>query len=214
MRNGGPEVTRADLRGEAADLDRAARAAAGQGFALRHYFLRSAETDAINQGRRQRSAKTIIDIHHGDAAGAAIEHAEERGDSAERCAIADAGRHGNDGLIDEPRHHRRQRTLHPGDDDQNARRAQFVAALRRRDEVPRRRRRRFVRRDSRRVPRISRPLPPLEYPTCPRVTTVTVPWPRGSGSCRQSRDRFARRRDSRAGSIYAGARAPCPRPGG
>ena len=46
---------------------------------------------------------------------------EQGRDAPEGCAVAHTRRHCDDGLVDEPPHHRRQRALHSRDDDQHAR---------------------------------------------------------------------------------------------
>ena len=53
--------------------------------------------------------------------GAAVEHAEQRGDAAEAGAVADARRHGDDRHADQAGDDARQRAFHAGDDDDDAR---------------------------------------------------------------------------------------------
>ena len=49
---------------------------------------------------------------------AGVEHRQQRGDAAERGAVADAGRHRDERDADQPADHGGQRALHAGDDDQ------------------------------------------------------------------------------------------------
>ena len=117
----GPQVAVPDLRRELAHFHRAPRAAGGE-IAFRHQLV-VLQSHAIDQRRRQRRAESIVDIHHRDAAGTGVQHPEQRRDTAERGAIADAGRHRDDRLVEQPRDDRGQRAFHSGDHDEHARRA-------------------------------------------------------------------------------------------
>ena len=61
-------------------------------------------------------AKAVVDVHHSDTTAATIEHAQQRGQPAEICAIAHAGGDGDDRLGNEARDHARQRAFHSGHD--------------------------------------------------------------------------------------------------
>jgi hypothetical protein len=69
-------------------------------------------------------AKTVVDIHNRDPRRAAVQHAQERGESAEARSITHAGRHGDDGYFHEPSDDTWQRALHAGDDDDGSRSSQ------------------------------------------------------------------------------------------
>jgi hypothetical protein len=56
---------------------------------------------AGNQRRDVAALKTAVDVDGDDVGGAGVEHGQQRGQSAEGGPIADAGRHGDDGTIDE-----------------------------------------------------------------------------------------------------------------
>ena len=47
----------------------------------------------VDQASHVTRAKTVVDIHHCDVAGAAVEHPEEGGQAVEAGAITYAGRH-------------------------------------------------------------------------------------------------------------------------
>ena len=64
-------------------------------------------------------AESIVDVDHSDAASAAVEHPEEGGETAEVCAVSDAGGDGDDGATHQPGDGAREGTFHSGDDDEN-----------------------------------------------------------------------------------------------
>ncbi len=64
-------------------------------------------------------AEAVVDVDHGDAAAAAIEHSEESGEAAEVRAVADAGGNGDDGASDESGDGAGEGALHSGDDDKD-----------------------------------------------------------------------------------------------
>ena len=68
--------------------------------------------------REHPRAVAVVDVDHGDAGRAGVEHREQRGDPAEGGAVADAGRHRDERHADQAADHGRQRALHAGDDDQ------------------------------------------------------------------------------------------------
>lgn len=71
--------------------------------------------------RREVScSEAVVDIDGDDTAGAGIEHGEEGCEAAEACAVADAGRHCDDGLGDESADDAGERALHAGDDNDDA----------------------------------------------------------------------------------------------
>src|ERR1043166_7381152 len=61
---------------------------------------------------RGGSAQTIIDVHYGQAGGAAIQHREQSGQTSKAGSISDAGRNGDDTAIDESSDDAWQRSLH------------------------------------------------------------------------------------------------------
>ena len=61
-----------------------------------------------------------VDVDHGNVR-AAIEHAEQSGDAGEGCAVADAGRHGDDRTGNPAADHGGERSLHAGGDDHRIR---------------------------------------------------------------------------------------------
>ena len=48
-----------------------------------------------------------------------VEHGQQGGEAAEARAVADAGRHGDDGTADQAADHAGKRALHAGHDDQD-----------------------------------------------------------------------------------------------
>ena len=72
----------------------------------------------IDLGGDVARAKAVVDVDDGDAAGAGVEHREQRGEPAEVRAVADGGRHRDDRPVHEPAHDRGQRALHARDDHQ------------------------------------------------------------------------------------------------
>ena len=80
----GPQVAGADLRGEAAHLQRAARAPHVIDLFAFSVTVPRADPDPVNQRRGKGGAETIVDVHHGDSARACIEHPEQRRHPAER----------------------------------------------------------------------------------------------------------------------------------
>src|SRR5262245_44444706 len=77
--------------------------------------------EMIDAARDARRAETVVDIPHGDAARAAIEHPEQRRDAVEAGAVADARRYGNHRDPHEPADDARQRTFHARHDNEHAR---------------------------------------------------------------------------------------------
>lgn len=77
--------------------------------------------DSIDQGGRVAGAETVVDVDDGHARGARVEHAEKRGDAAERSAVTDRGRNCDDGALDESADDARESSLHARDDDEHAR---------------------------------------------------------------------------------------------
>ena len=73
---------------------------------------------ARHPGREHARAVAVVDVDHGDAGRAGVEHAEQGGDAAERGAVPDArgDRHERD--AGQAADHGRQGALHAGDDDQ------------------------------------------------------------------------------------------------
>ena len=69
-------------------------------------------------GREHAGAVAVVDVDHGHAGRAGVEHREQRGQPAERGAVADAGRHRDERYAGQPADHGGQRALHAGDDDQ------------------------------------------------------------------------------------------------
>jgi hypothetical protein len=67
-----------------------------------------------------RSAEPVVDVDDRDARCTAVEHAQQRRESAEARAVPDARRHRDDGNFDEPADHAWQRTFHARDDDDSA----------------------------------------------------------------------------------------------
>ncbi len=68
---------------------------------------------SIDQRRQMARAETVVDVHHGHAGRATVEHGEQGGDAAEAGPVADGCGHGDHRRIGQPAHHRGQRTLHP-----------------------------------------------------------------------------------------------------
>ena len=65
-------------------------------------------------------AKTVVDVDHHHIGGAAVEHREQRGEPAERTAVADAGRNRDHGNAQQSADHACQRAFHAGHDHDDA----------------------------------------------------------------------------------------------
>ena len=74
----------------------------------------------------EAGAEAVVDVDDGDAGRAGVEHGEERGETLERGAVADARRDGDHGDVDEPADDARERALHPRDGDDDARALQLA----------------------------------------------------------------------------------------
>src|SRR5882724_7355644 len=70
--------------------------------------------EAIDLAGLMRRAVAVVDVHHRHARRARVQHRQKRRHAAERSPVADARRHRDDGSIDEPADHARQRPLHAG----------------------------------------------------------------------------------------------------
>src|SRR5262249_50977436 len=87
---------------------------------------RSAMSEMVDQRRNRSGSEPVVDVHHRDAVGAAVEHPEERGQAPEARPVPDARRHSDDRDADKPCDDARQRPLHPGDDDDHPRGAEAL----------------------------------------------------------------------------------------
>ena len=74
-------------------------------------------------------AESVIDIDDGYAGGAAVDHGEQGGYSAERRPVADAGRDCDDGRGDESGNDARERTFHSGNGNDGVRFPDFLNAV-------------------------------------------------------------------------------------
>src|SRR6266571_451525 len=80
----------------------------------------------IDATRGGRGAETVVDVDHGHARRAGIEHSEEGGEPSERRAVPDARRYGDHGDLHEAAHDAGQRTLHSRHDDDHRGGTQYV----------------------------------------------------------------------------------------
>ena len=85
----------------------------------------SLPSQLVNETGGVAGTETVVDVYHCNAAGAGIEHRQQRGDAAKTCAVADAGRHGNDRLVNEAADDARQRAFHAGNDNKDVGGQQF-----------------------------------------------------------------------------------------
>ena len=69
-------------------------------------------------GREHARAVAVVDVDHGHAGSARVEHGQEGGEATERGAVADAGGHRHERYAGEPADDRGQRPLHARDHDQ------------------------------------------------------------------------------------------------
>src|SRR5215211_1144751 len=81
----------------------------------------SAALQMIDRTSDAAGAEAVIDVHDSHAIGTTIEHPQQRRDSAETRAVADAGRNRDDRHGNQAGDHARERALHAGDDDDDAR---------------------------------------------------------------------------------------------
>ena len=79
----------------------------------------SACGEAVDLSGGVSGTESVIDVDHGDSASAAVEHAEEGGESAEVCAVSDAGGDCDDGATDESGDGAGEGAFHSGDDHEN-----------------------------------------------------------------------------------------------
>merc|ERR1712188_63780 len=66
-----------------------------------------------DQTRHVAALESGINIYHRHVGRAAIQHAKQRGNTAEACPITNTGRHGNDRTRDVTSDHAGQGSLHP-----------------------------------------------------------------------------------------------------
>jgi hypothetical protein len=64
-------------------------------------------------------AESIVDIDHCDTTAATIEHSQQRSQTAEACAVSNAGWHGDHRLCDKASDDARKSAFHTGDDNHN-----------------------------------------------------------------------------------------------
>src|SRR5213594_1992014 len=69
---------------------------------------------AGDQGGDVTALEAAVDVDDDDTGRAAVEHRQERSESAEGGAVADAGRHGNDRTIDQSADDAGQGAIHAG----------------------------------------------------------------------------------------------------
>src|SRR5271169_758384 len=67
----------------------------------------------VDQASHVAGAKSVVDIHHGHVAGAAVEHPEESSQAIEARAVAYAGRNSDHRTGHQTAYHARQGALHP-----------------------------------------------------------------------------------------------------
>ena len=83
----------------------------------------------IDAGGYAGGTEAVVDVDHGDAGGAAVEHAEEGGDATEAGAVADAGGDGDDGDGYEAAYYAGECAFHAGDADDYAGFGEFLAMV-------------------------------------------------------------------------------------
>src|SRR5262249_62046914 len=75
--------------------------------------------EAVDASGGGGGAEAVVDVHHHDAGGTAVEHGEERRQTAEARTVANARGYSDDGALDEAPHHARERAFHAGDHHQD-----------------------------------------------------------------------------------------------
>src|SRR6266581_5863078 len=78
-------------------------------YATRTRLRRPGPDDPVGH---QGGPEAVVDVDHGDARRAGGQHGQQRGQPPERGPVADAGGYGDHRPGGQPRHHRRQRSLH------------------------------------------------------------------------------------------------------
>lgn len=73
-----------------------------------------------NLHRGKGRAEAVVDVYHGDAGAAGIQHTQQRGNAAKAGPVADTGRYRNHWSIDKPGDRAGQGTFHAGNDDEHA----------------------------------------------------------------------------------------------
>ncbi len=71
-------------------------------------------------GRHAGGAEAVVDVHHPDAVGTAVEHGQQGRHAAEAAAVAHAGGHCDHRLAGQAAHHAGQGALHAGGHDDDA----------------------------------------------------------------------------------------------
>src|SRR6266516_2172071 len=94
-----------------------------------HVARRIYTSDSVDAGGHAGGAEAVVDVDDGDVGGATVEHAEESGDAAEACAIADAGGNGDDRHGDEAADDAGKGAFHSGNTNNHARLRQFFSML-------------------------------------------------------------------------------------
>jgi hypothetical protein len=82
---------------------------------------------SVDLRSRESGAEAVVDINHGDATAAAIEHAEQGRKAIEAGAVADAGRHGNYRFGDKPGDRAGKGAFHSCDDNEDVARLETIA---------------------------------------------------------------------------------------
>ena len=78
--------------------------------------LRGPDDAVRDEGRNITSLEAAVNVDDDDIRGAGIEHGQKRSQALHGGAVADAGRHGDDGTIDEAADDAGQRAVHAGHD--------------------------------------------------------------------------------------------------
>lgn len=83
----------------------------------------------VDAGGYAGGAEAVVYVYDGHVGGAAVQHAEERGDSVEAGAVAYAGGDGDDRNGDEAAYYAGECAFHAGDTDDYAGFGQFLAMV-------------------------------------------------------------------------------------
>src|SRR5215470_1473481 len=86
-------------------------------------------SEAIDAGSHAGGAKAVVNVDDGDVGGAAVQHGEERRHSTKTGAVADTRGHGDDRHGNQSADDTRERALHPGYADDDARSGELRAVL-------------------------------------------------------------------------------------
>src|ERR1039458_3096368 len=77
-------------------------------------------SEVVDEGGDAGGAEAVVDVDHGDVGRTGVQHSEERGHAAKRCAIAHTGGYGEHRGVDETANDGGQSAFHAGADNEHS----------------------------------------------------------------------------------------------